>query len=74
MKDCGQLERDLDNAQNELANTFEMIFALFMRFGNTSSSSKKPKDSTLQSIDFMDETKPFDKMKVTPPKVGNFFG
>lgn len=45
VKDCMQLDIDLDSAQNELATTFEMIFALFMRFGHNSTSSKKPKES-----------------------------
>lgn len=45
VKDCNQLERDFENAQSELATTFEMIFAIFMRFGSTSTSSKKPKES-----------------------------
>ena len=46
VKDCNQLERDFENAQSELATTFEMIFAIFMRFGSTSTSSKKPKESS----------------------------
>jgi hypothetical protein len=61
VKDCNQLERDFDNAQSELANTFEMIFALFMRFGNNSTTTKKPKESTLLLQDYISEGKPYEK-------------
>ena len=45
MRDCNQLDRDFDNAQKELVTTFEMIFAIFMRFGSNTNSTKKPKES-----------------------------
>lgn len=72
VKDCNQLERDFDNAQHELASTFEMIFALFMRFGNNSTSSKKPKDSSNNIQGYIDEVKPYERNQVVCHHIGNF--